>query len=175
MSYVDAGGSVKKRADFKEAEKAAYNLIEEFGLDKPPIDPVALAEALGVKVYFAEFDEGDIAGFYDAEEVAIYVNKDEYPARQTFTIAHELGHHLLHREWANSTDYKVLLRESRDGDLPKDPYEQEADAFAAHLLVPRHMLRSYSPYASTSDLTRLFMVSAPVIRNRMKFEGISDN
>lgn len=42
----------------------------------------------------------------------IYVNKNEYPKRQTFTIAHELGHKILHEPWPVSQDYQVLLRDT---------------------------------------------------------------
>lgn len=162
---------LKLKADFKAAENLAYRLLKEHGLDRPPIDPVWLANELGVKVTFVEFDEASrsVSGFYDPEDMAIYVNKDEVPARQTFTIAHELGHHLLHHEWAASNNYKVLMR---DADAAPDPYEREANAFAAHLLVPTHMLKAYSPIASDVELSRLFMVSLPMLRFRKERENI---
>jgi Zn-dependent peptidase ImmA (M78 family) len=162
---------VKTRADFAAAKAAAVQLLQEYGLDKPPIDPVYLAQQLGVQVAFVSFDAAmkSVSGFYDAEEACIYVNKSEAPARQTFTVAHELGHHMLHQAWAHSTAYKVLLR---DSDAQMDFYEQEANAFAANLLVPRSMLESYAPVATIQELSQLFLVSVPVIRNRLSSEGI---
>lgn len=155
------------KADFSKAEKAAQGLLDRFGLTKPPINPVTIAQHLGLKVWFVSFagDYDKVSGFYDVEEKAIYVNKDEYPHRQTFTVAHELGHHMLHDEWARSADYKMMFR--NDGPS-KEPHEQEANAFAANLLVPKAMLNLYKELVSPSELAELFLVSVPVIENRLK-------
>lgn len=157
----------KLKADYKLAEKQAKDLLTELGLTKPPINPVDIAQRLGLKVWFVTFNgEYDkVSGFYDVGEQAIYVNKDEYPHRQTFTVAHELGHHLLHKEWAQSEEYRMLFRNEGSS---KDPYEQEANAFAANLLVPFPMLKQYKELASKTELAELFLVSAPVIEHRLK-------
>jgi len=135
----------------------------------PPVNPVEVALNLCVEVRFVRFNEENqnVSGFYDPEENAIYVNRDEYPLRQTFTIAHELGHAVLHREWANSDEYRVLMRDDQTDH--GEPHEKEANAFAANLLVPREMLDEYSSL-KPSDLSRLFAVSVPVINNRLSFE-----
>jgi len=74
----------------------------------------------------------------------IVVNRDKLPiARQRFTAAHELGHHLLHREGKAS----LVIPE---GDLQapskgKHRIEKEADAFAGYLLAPTQaMARAFS-------------------------------
>lgn len=160
----------KVKADFKLAAQKANDLLADFGLVKPPINPVDIAQRLGLKVWFVTFNgEYDkVSGFYDVDEQAIYVNKDEYPHRQTFTVAHELGHHLLHKEWAKSEAYRMMFR--NEG-ASKDPYEQEANAFAANLLVPLDMLNEYKSVASKAELAELFLVSAPVIENRLKLRA----
>lgn len=159
----------KTRADFKAAEARAATVLREFGIERPPVDPVEIAQQLDIRVAFVEFDTeySAVSGFYDVGEQAIYVNKADPPFRQTFTVAHELGHHLMHRDWAQSTEYRVLLRDTTDH---ANPYEQEANAFAAHLLVPREMLDRYKKIATVSELSKLFLVSIPVIRNRMNRE-----
>lgn len=156
-------------ANFVKAVTAAKSILEEFGFSAPPINPVTIARDMGVRVTFVELPakHQNVSGFYDATDDAIYVNKDEYPKRKTFTIAHELGHRVLHREWAASNDYRVLLR---DPSLIIDAREQEANAFAAHLLVPTKMLATYRHVASIEELSNLFVVSMPVIRNRLKRE-----
>ncbi len=156
-------------ANYKLAIKKAHELIKFFGYEEPPIDPVKIAQGLGIKVYFAGFtEESDklISGFFNSKENAIYVNKNEFTPRQTFTIAHELGHHQLHKEWAESKDYKILYREQ----LTKrqtDYREQEANAFSAHLLVPKFMLNKYKNLATISQLATLFVVSESVIKYRL--------
>ncbi|MHA4738787.1 ImmA/IrrE family metallo-endopeptidase [Dyadobacter sp. MSC1_007] len=155
--------------DYDRAKGEAIGLLQKFGLEKPPVNPMDIAKHLGVKVSFVEFEKklNNISGFYDFEEDTIFVNMDEYPLRQTFTIAHELGHRILHAEWAKSSDYKVLLREDN---LSNDPKEAEANTFAANLLVPRFMLDKYWDGLPTTQLSELFAVSVPVIKNRISFE-----
>lgn len=160
----------RRMPDYKLVMREVNKLRQRFGAYSPPVNPVDIAKSSGINVIFVEFDGKfqNISGFYDPEDNAIYVNKDEYPLRQTFTIAHELGHALLHKEWASGSDYKVLLR--HDNIDKGEPHEREANAFAAHLLVPRDMLDDVYEQLSVEDLSRLFSVSVPVIKNRLSFE-----
>lgn len=158
------------RPDYSAVKKEVSQILEEFGIVSPPVDPVNVARNLGAKVYFVEFsgEHVNISGFYDCEDDAIYVNREEYPLRQTFTVAHELGHRVMHREWANSSDYKILMRDALyDGN---EIHEKEANAFAGHLLVPRKMLDRYWEGMTAEQLSKLFAVSVPVIRNRLAIE-----
>lgn len=160
-----------EKPDYRKAKLEAEALLVSFGYDEPPVDPVKIAREKGVEVYFVQFDpeHSNISGFYDAEENAIYVNQQEIPLRQTFTVAHELGHKILHEEWAKSSDYKILLRDSSLTDND-DPHEKEANSFAANLLVPRKMLDRYWKVATVEQLSQMFAVSVPVIKNRIAFE-----
>jgi len=157
--------------DFKKAQTKALEILDQFGYTSPPVDPVKIARDLGIRVFFADFkDEDDkISGFFFAEKNEIYINKHEYPQRQTFTIAHELGHKFLHEDWLKSSNYQVLLREPIPS-VANDPKEREANAFAAHLLVPRFMLDKYYKIASLDELAKLFVVSVPVIKARLEYE-----
>lgn len=158
------------KPNYFRAKNSALKLLRECGITNPPIDPAALAESLGVSVYFMTFDEEDdnISGFYDPEDSAIYVNEKEAPVRQNFTIAHELGHHMLHREWAQSNKYVMLFRDQwAENDISE---EKEANVFAANLLVPRSILDIYVGILTEAELSKLFAVSIPVIKNRLKFE-----
>lgn len=156
--------------DYALAKRRARDLLRENGIRRPPVDPAEVAESVGLKVVFANFapqDEG-ISGFYDPKLARITVNEDEFALRQNFTIAHELGHHVLHNDWAKSSKYRVMYR---DPDANNDTkYEKEANTFAASLLVPRFMLDKYWEDNSVEDLSRIFAVSVPVIRNRISSE-----
>lgn len=160
---------MEESTDYEKARKNALELLSDFGFDSPPIDPALIARELGIIVNFVEFDKDheNISGFYFAKKNIIYINANEYPPRMTFTIAHELGHQRLHEEWSKSKNYQVLYRDLRN---QNDPKEQEANCFAAHLLVPKFLLDKYKKIASTSELAILFAVSEPVIRNRLKRE-----
>lgn len=157
--------------NYSLAKNEALQILSQQGISEPPVNPIEIARNLGVDVHFVTFSDPEnrskVSGFYDAEEDSIYVNEEEYPLRQTFTIAHELGHRVLHRDWAASNDYRMLLRQDGYND---DTREKEANAFAANLLVPRFMLNSYYNYASPAKLSKLFAVSEPMINNRLSFE-----
>lgn len=161
---------MRKIPDYRLVKRRARDLLDDAGVDHPPVNPISMAHQQGLDVKFVSFsgDFSQVSGFYDPDEKAIYVNKNESPLRQTFTIAHELGHALLHKDWAGSDEYKVFWRDpDRNND---DPHEKEANAFAAHLLVPRSLLDQYYQRLSESDLSKLFAVSVPAIKNRLAFE-----
>lgn len=157
------------RPDYRRAEREALGLLREYGVEEPPVDPVRIAEQLGVPVRFVEFTgetDRNVSGFYDCETNQIWVNKHEFPLRQTFTVAHELGHKILHEEWARSDNYRVLLRDPSKTDW--DPIEQEANVFAANLLMPRHMVDQYYKLP-VEQISRLFAVSVPAVNHRLAF------
>lgn len=161
---------MRSSPDYQAVKKEVQRLHRSFSINSPPVNPVAIAKGLGVGVQFAKFsgDYQNVSGFFDPEENLIIVNQDEYPLRQTFTIAHELGHALLHKDWVKSDDYRIFWR---DDDTDKgEVHEKEANAFAAHLLVPRKFLDSVYDELSVEDLSRLFAVSVPVIKNRLHYE-----
>ena len=157
-----------ERPNYRRVEREAARILNEFDIKEPPVDPVWIARELGVNVYFVEFDETaqDVSGFFDCEENAIFVNRKEYPLRQTFTVAHELGHKILHEDWARSNDYKVLKRDPTDD---QDFREKEANAFAAQLLMPRSLVDRYWRNLTVEQLSRLFAVSVPMVKNRLSF------
>lgn len=157
--------------DYGVVKREAAGLLKKYGLTSPPIDPVEIARGEGVGVKFVNFsgDYEGASGFYDPQENAIFVNKDEFPLRQTFTIAHELGHAKLHMDWVNSDDYHIFWRDpSRNKN--DDPHEKEANAFAANLLLPRSLLDKYYRGHSVETLSRVFAVSVPFVENRLSFE-----
>ena len=136
------------------------------------IDPEAISEAEGYEVAYATFNgaiSNEVAGFSEPQNGRIVVNRALNSNRKVFTIAHELGHHVLHKDYLNDEGaYQVFPRlNAYSGTKP--PEEQEADAFAAELLVPLEMLRKYADFASPSELAAMFMVSRDVILNRMKW------
>lgn len=77
--------------------------------------------------------ESPILGFslYRNECPVIFIKKSRWETQQTFTLMHELGHVLLHRE--SSIDDEADMQ-ARTG------HEQEANSFAGHLLVPNAYL-----------------------------------
>ena len=66
---------------------------------------------------------------HDGEAALLVVNTDYPLGRTRFTLAHELGHHLLN-------DVREVIEESQ-GDMQAGTYlERRVNSFAAHLLLP---------------------------------------
>jgi len=162
-------GNTLDRPNYSKARREARKLLEELGIDSAPVNPVEIAKELGMDVWFVKFKgkNAGVSGYYDCVDDSIYVNKEEYPPRQTFTIAHEIGHKVLHEDWANSEDYKVLWRDT-DGQ-EQDAREKEANTFAAALLMPKFLLDEYVDRLSPARLAELFAVSVPAMKNRLSY------
>jgi len=138
------------------------------GYSAPPIPVAEIAEQCGVDVVFAEFGSGaaTVAGFCDFEEKQIVVNDQENFGRKMFTIAHELGHWILHKRFfeAHPEKYAVLPRFQKPA---RNPFEQEANAFAAELLAPTQLLIPVKS-AGVAKLANVFGVSREMMEYRLR-------
>ncbi len=157
-----------RKPNFKKASREAKRA--RAGLPAmPPFDPEYIAEKRGIEVVYASFappHDEQISGFYRKSDNKIVVNREISPGRMVFTIAHELGHALMHQEYIKSNDYRPVYRSnSHEGDKPIE--EIEADQFAANFLVPLSLLEKYKDVADVPELARLFAVSEEVIDNRL--------
>jgi Zn-dependent peptidase ImmA (M78 family) len=103
---------------------------------RPPIDVRMLANLCGVRV-LAETFVGDLSGVLIEldDEPMIGYHRWQSAGRQRFTIAHELGHHLLQRHDKFHLDLAVT--ESAEGHSPLSDWrlEREANDFAAYILI----------------------------------------
>lgn len=171
-------------ADFQKAECEAKRLIKKYDIKSPPIDPEWIAKQEGVNVLYARFPvslRNDISGYYDPNEEtpmgkgAIIINDHLKANRMIFTIAHELGHVVLHN-FKNETDItNIQLRTNTWAQGNKPPEEQEADCFAANLLMPERILKKYKDMVFETNilmrieaLAKLFCVSTESMNYRLK-------
>ncbi len=79
--------------------------------------------------------------FREGNRAIIGVNATHPPTRQRFTIAHEIGHFLMHSERSMFVDKTVVFRD-RSSSLGTDAEEIEANQFAAALLMPETLVLS---------------------------------
>ena len=157
------------KPNFTLAATKAADLLKKYAYSEPPIDPQSIAESEGLRVVYADFehpDNANVSGFFRLHDNTIVVNNDISGSRITFTIAHELAHYVLHQDFIRGNNYIPM---PRNNDYPngKPVEEIEADTFAANLLVPLIMLKTYVNLASIGELSNLFFVSEEVIRNRI--------
>jgi Zn-dependent peptidase ImmA (M78 family) len=157
-------------------------LLVENGVTEAPVPVSKIAQAKGARIYVNSLD-GDLSGFLyrNNKETVIGVNTRHTPARQNFTISHELGHLMLHdqEQLHVDRDFRVRLRNdvSSQG---RDDAEKEANFFAASLLMPKAFLERDLVNEVFVDLLddeflkglgRKYGVSTQALVNRLKNLG----
>jgi len=75
----------------------------------------------------------NISGAVFHEKKIIYYNLHDNVRRQLFTIAHELGHIVLHKNLGNIVDYR-----EHSVSLETTKIEKEANYFASEILMPQN-------------------------------------
>ncbi len=158
--------------DFEKAQKEAEKILRENYITQAPVPVEELVEYEGLGLIRTKFDNGDVAGVINLETKYLLVNSADSERRQRFTIAHELGHWLLHEELMYSNRNLAVLFRNPIGE-EQDAFEKEANFFAANLLVPNNMLAdAVKMHQDNNVLANLFNVSISVIGFRRKFLGI---
>lgn len=137
-----------------------------------PIDPIYIAQRLGVEVKSESFDV-NISGQFQHEEgqPVIRYNDKEPLVRQRFTIAHELGHFALNHPGGFRDNFRIYLDES----VRKDIFERQANQFASELLMPEGAVMwvvKSSKSNNVYDYARRFNVSPMAMHFRVKNLGI---
>lgn len=110
-------------------DELVVELLERARLYVPPVDALAVAEALDFMVIFDAAQAGRARTKRCAGNQVICLKPDDRPERQQWAVAHEIGEALLHRlaggqEWTSETHGRAA------------PREQAANEFAARLLLP---------------------------------------
>lgn len=138
---IDAKDSIHR------AELAAKELRIHWHLPPGPIQDLTRAiENAGILVIPFDFETGDVDGvsFYEPNDdlpPTIFVRYGMPGDRMRFTLAHELGHIVLHHHLA----------------IPRDDVDTEgqAHAFAAELLMPAEDIRGYLGNLTLAKLASL--------------------
>lgn len=94
----------------------------------------------------------------------IRVNEKHNRRRQRFTMAHELGHYMMHRNKLQSFTDEIFFRSENKNDL-----EYKANEFASRLLMPEDRLRRAiaSGVKNLGQLAERFEVSSPAMKIRV--------
>jgi len=165
----------------KAIEEQASKLLAQTGADLgAPVDPVAVANELGLKVYNATFADEGIHGLIAKRpsNTSIYVNVNDRPVRKRFTVAHELGHFVLHLAAGEGEfiDTQDNFRTVQDPDMPWDDArraEWEANVFASALLMPREaVLRAWAEISDPEGMAAFFQVSQQAMTFRLDSLGL---
>lgn len=127
----------------KRIEAIVHGLLTSHKIMRPPVPVERLIRAHGIRTVMKSMDN-NVSGFIlrEGETPIIGVNSYHPSVRQRFTMAHELGHFLLHKENGIHIDEADFLfyRDERSSE-GTDVDERDANFFAATLLMPEEFLR----------------------------------
>lgn len=106
-----------------------------------PVEMIPLANDLGIEVFRASGWSDSISAMIKRDDrsvsgYSIYVNASHSLVRRRFSIAHEIGHFVLHRDKIGDGLTDDALYRSK----LSSPLEVQANRFAANLLVPDNLL-----------------------------------
>jgi Zn-dependent peptidase ImmA (M78 family) len=136
-------------------------LLATHGIESAPIDVEKLAKNLGADVHYQPTDE-NLSGFIirSKSRAIIGVNSKHPENRRRFTIAHEVGHLLLHDHVQDHNEVHVdgagcgmrVRRRDQESSKGEDDHEREANFFAAELLMPAKFLEEDVADLDDADL-----------------------
>lgn len=149
---------------------------KRFGIGDAPIKNIfELFENNGIKIFSFDFSNPDLFGvtcYNEKNGTCIFVNGNtNIPGeRQIFTVAHEYGHLIFHRdEFVDQETFKYRKGMGKS----KVPEEKIADHFAGVFLVPEEHLRKLAQVgykitvADIIYIKRIFSVSFKTILKRL--------
>lgn len=159
--------------DKQGIKNLAVEQLKETG-SEIPVRIVDIAKKNNLSVY--EVDLSDIGGTNlsgalkaDNGKWVILVNISESIERKRFTIAHELGHFLLHAGESFVDDFSSSEVFYRANAVDNAGKEKEANFFAANILMPEESVRkSWELYGDTEKMAEVFMVSELSMVYRLK-------
>jgi IrrE N-terminal-like domain len=171
----------------RKAQNRATRVLHDLGVPpEPPVDVEEIAEMLHLPVVHKHGlhhpKHGRVSGLLlrKGGMAVCVVNADQHPNRTRFSIAHELGHFLLHPPEETYVDprFTANFRGDRASE-GSDPCEIEANAFAAELLMPAEWVRgSVRPPLDVfedervRELARQFGVSQQAMTYRLMNLGL---
>lgn len=145
-----------------DIEFECLKLIKAFEMEKgvkiePPIPAMDIIEYLGYNFDFRSdgiYEDRSVLGGLKFKEKKVEIN--EYLTKENgrlhFTVAHEIGHEILHTPiliaqraqttlFNNSYDELDIICRIGAGRNQKDPIEWQADKFASYLLMPTEEIK----------------------------------
>lgn len=183
-----------------QIEGKAERLLHEFGqafgqVISPPVPARKIVEAhLDLAIDWCtipEKAEERILACLSPEEGEVRFNEthrgffEEYFGTETFTLAHEAGHWVLHVQHTDAIQMTFLDEAPRREFLCRaqgldtfDSFEFQAHRFAAALVMPEAMVRAYAAqvdlyhWPSLYRMREAFEVSITALRKRLEALGL---
>lgn len=170
----------------KNAENHATGLLDQIWDERYPVNVLKIAEYLDIELRQVNFPDNTVAVIIksaDDTHPTIYLDRDLTPQRRRFTIAHEIGHYIEHREIVGedpktaflydspkirSSEIRASRKPTHNGEPDTTSNEIFADAFAHALLMPESEVASFTGLGmELSVVAEYFGVSTTTMTNRL--------
>jgi Zn-dependent peptidase ImmA (M78 family) len=166
---------------YPEIEKLAREKYKEAGA-LVPVPVVEIAKKLGLSIVEIQMPSFDAMGVPsgvltkdDNAKWSIVLNESEKHTRKRFTIAHEIGHFLIHANlvFVDAFPAGETFYRGAGGD---ESSEKDANYFAANLLMPTEKVKEvWQVDGNISELARKFDVSEVSMTFRLKSLGLIES
>lgn len=129
----------------RDIEALTRKLLKAHDVVTPPVPVDHIAQVEGLSLAYHDLED-DVSGMlirHGSDPAIVAINVHHHENRQRFSIAHELGHYLMHQGEPTVfvDDYLVHFRAGKS-DKIYDTREKEANIFAASLLMPKTFLQA---------------------------------
>lgn len=124
-------------------------------------DPKQIAKNLGIHILYENL--GKINGYFNIilGVPFIHINQNLPEEKQLFTLAHELGHAILHVD----SNTLFLLNHTYQSVAPM---EVEANQFAAHLIFSDEFVYEHK-HISVYDLSKIYQIDVEIMEYRINY------
>ncbi len=138
------------------------NIIEKLIKQNETNNPIKIAKNLGIHILYEEL--GSLNGYYNTvyRHKLIHINSNLTEQQQLFTVAHELGHALLHP----NTNTAFLKTHTH---LVVNKFENEANLFAINLLITDEDIKDCK-YLNYVSIANTYGCSAELVSLRFKWQ-----
>jgi len=146
-----------------------FEIINDFRRSAP-VDVEGIAKALNIKIRYAPLKK-EVSGMIECknDEYFISINSNDSSTRQRFTLAHELGHYIYHRDKIRDIiEDNKLYRSSNISNQE----ETKANQFAASVLMPEELIKTLQANGTNDpkDLAKKLQVSLHSLYIRLGME-----
>jgi Zn-dependent peptidase ImmA (M78 family) len=146
-------------------EQKANEILRKYHIRKPPVPVKDIIVKMGLNVRSYDLSD-DVSGILviENDKGSIGFNPKNSKTRQRFTLAHELGHFLFHHQSKSEIfidkDFIVKFRSEKNYTAHEIKQEQDANMFAAALLMPKEFLQAELARKDYNDLAEADFISA---------------
>ncbi|WP_153766953.1 ImmA/IrrE family metallo-endopeptidase [Endozoicomonas sp. OPT23] len=160
----------RSREEIRDLATGLLNSAGAGGQLPVPVDKVIDHLGYSFEYFQPDTSTRSIAGAVSHNEKTVYLNSEDTARRQLFTLAHEIGHIVLHlNEGSDDQDFVDYRKPG-----PKTSKEKEADTFAAEILMPeQHFINAWKKWTGIPSLVAAsFGVSEQSVKIRARVLGL---